>query len=120
MATIPRRTIRSACYGPLLCASGPRPLADPGQGQHLHAHAGPGETVLSSLPRCSFKDLHRADGLHFEQPGGTWRSWRTWGERYVWLRLYGPGRVAMESAFAHMEDPGNNMVNSSQATWSSW
>jgi hypothetical protein len=48
--------------------------------------------------------------LHFEHPGGTWKSWRSWGNRYTWLRLTGPGRVAVQSNYEHMEDPGNSLV----------
>jgi uncharacterized protein (AIM24 family) len=79
-----------------------------------------GETVLVKPTALLYKDYTMQMHLHFEQPGGTWQSWRTWGNRYIWVRLYGPGRVAIESAFAPLEDSGNNMVNSSQATWSNW
>ncbi|MEP6775550.1 MAG: AIM24 family protein [Chloroflexota bacterium] len=79
-----------------------------------------GETILVKPTALLFKDYTVQMHLHFETPGGTWRSWRSWGERYVWLRLYGPGRVAIESAFEHMEDRGNSMVSSSQATWNRW
>jgi hypothetical protein len=47
--------------------------------------------------------------LHIEHPGSTWRSWRAWGERYIWLRLWGPGRVAVQSAFKHMEENANTL-----------
>jgi uncharacterized protein (AIM24 family) len=79
-----------------------------------------GETVLVKPTALLYKDHTVQMHLHFERPAGTWRSWRSWGDRYIWVRLYGPGRVAIESAFAHLEDNGNNMVNSSQASWSNW
>ena len=50
--------------------------------------------------------------LHFEHPGGTWQSWRSWGNRYLWLRLTGPGRVAIESRFRRVEDPGSTLSGS--------
>jgi hypothetical protein len=58
--------------------------------------------------------------LHFEHPAGTWRSWRSWGERYIWLRLIGPGRVAVHSAYDRLEDPGSNLSGYSLATSRRW
>lgn len=58
--------------------------------------------------------------LHFEHPAGTWRSWRSWGERYIWLRLTGPGRVSVHSAYDKLEDPGHNLAGSSPATRFQW
>lgn len=91
-----------------------------GKGNIFTRNLAHGETILIKPTSLLFKDPSVQMNLHFEKPGGTWRSWRTWGDRYVWLRLYGPGRVALESAFAHFEDKGNNMVNSSPASWSNW
>ncbi|HEV3232013.1 MAG TPA: AIM24 family protein [Candidatus Dormibacteraeota bacterium] len=80
----------------------------------------PGETILVKPTALLFKDPTVQMHLHFEHPAGTWRSWRSWGERYVWLRLIGPGRVAIESAFEHMEDRPNNLRNTSNATRRQW
>ncbi|MBF6613278.1 MAG: AIM24 family protein [Chloroflexi bacterium] len=79
-----------------------------------------GETILVKPTALLFKDMAVQMQLHIEKPGGTWKSWRSWGERHLWLRLYGPGRVAIQSAFKQMEDNGNTMVNSSPASSWSW
>ena len=80
----------------------------------------PGETILVKPTALLFKDPTVHMQLHIEHPGGTWRSWRSWGDRYLWLRLFGPGRVAVESAFAHFHDPGNDMSGYSSATRQRW
>jgi uncharacterized protein (AIM24 family) len=79
-----------------------------------------GESLLVKPTALLFKDATVGMHLHFEHPAGTWRSWRSWGERYVWLRLIGPGRVAVHSAYDKMEDPGNTLSGSSPATRWQW
>jgi uncharacterized protein (AIM24 family) len=81
---------------------------------------GPGETILIKPTALLYKDLSVSMHLHFEHPGGTWRSWRSWGNRYLWLRCIGPGRVAVESAFVPVEDPGLDLLGSSPATNRQW
>ena len=76
----------------------------------------PGETILVKPTALLFKDSTVRMHLHIEHPGRVWRSWRTWGERYLWLRLYGPGRVAVQSAFTHMEENGNTLSSVSMGT----
>jgi uncharacterized protein (AIM24 family) len=80
----------------------------------------PNEPILIKPTALLFKDPTVQMQLHLEHPGGTWRSWRSWGERYLWLRLFGPGRVAVQSAFKQLEDPGYNLTNSSPATRRRW
>ncbi len=80
----------------------------------------PGETILIKPTALLFKDTSVQMQLHFERPRGTWMSWRSWGNRYLWLRLHGPGRVAVESAFEKLEDPGHDLASSSPATWQYW
>jgi uncharacterized protein (AIM24 family) len=80
----------------------------------------PGETLLIKPTALLFKDSTVQMHLHFEHPAGTWRSWRSWGERFVWLRLTGPGRVAVHSAYDKFEDPGNTLVGSSPSTRWQW
>ena len=91
-----------------------------GAGNVFMRQLAPGETILVKPTALLFKDPTVQMQLHVEHPGGTWRSWRSWGERYLWLRLIGPGRVAVQSAFKHMEDPGNNMSSSSPASHQRW
>jgi hypothetical protein len=67
-----------------------------------------------------YKDTTVAMQLHLERPAGTWSSWRSWGDRYMWLRLHGPGRVAVESAAPHFHDPGYTISRMSQATQTRW
>ena len=55
-----------------------------------------------------------------EHPSGTWRSWRSWGERYLRVRLHGPGRIAIQSAYDHFRDPGSNLSRTSPATVWRW
>jgi len=66
--------------------------------------------------------------LHFEYPASVWTrpgTWivtrRTWGNRYLWLRLSGPGKVGVQSHFAPVEDPGNRMdsfePNATEVQW---
>jgi uncharacterized protein (AIM24 family) len=80
----------------------------------------PGEPLLLKPTALLFKDSTVQMHLHFEHPAGTWRSWRSWGERFVWLRLIGPGRVAVHSAYDRFEDPGSNLVGSSPSTRWQW
>ena len=57
--------------------------------------------------------------LHFEQPRGA-SSWQSRQYRYVWLRLWGPGTVCIQSQYGHFEDPGYGVIRQSQATTHSW
>ena len=65
-----------------------------------------GESILVQPAALLFKSRSVRMHLHIEHPGGTWQSWRSWGSRYIWLRVVGPGRVAIESRFRRIEDPG--------------
>ncbi|HEX3556669.1 MAG TPA: AIM24 family protein [Thermoanaerobaculia bacterium] len=79
-----------------------------------------GQTILIKPTAFLFKDTTVQMQLHVERPAGTWRSWRSWGDRYLWLRLWGPGRVAVQSAFEPLEDNGRTIVNHSGATERQW
>lgn len=79
-----------------------------------------GQTILVKPPALVFKDPTVSVHLHIERPAGTARSWRTWGDRYLWIRLWGPGRVAVQSAYERMEDPGSNMRSASPSTEQRW
>ena len=81
---------------------------------------GPGETILIKPTALLYKDLSVSMHLHFEHPAAAYRSWRSWGNRYLWLRCIGPGRVAVESAFVPVEDPGFDLMGSSPATRQQW
>jgi uncharacterized protein (AIM24 family) len=80
----------------------------------------PGQTILIKPTAFLFKDPTVRMQLHFERPAGTWKSWRSWGDRYIWLRLRGPGRVAVQSAFEPIEDNGRNISSHSGGTERQW
>lgn len=82
----------------------------------LEAH----QTILVKPTAFLFKDTTVQMRLHIERPSGTWRSWRSWGDRYFWLRLHGPGRVAVQSAFEPLEDNGRTIIDHSGATERQW
>jgi uncharacterized protein (AIM24 family) len=78
------------------------------------------ETVLVKPTALLFKEPHVQMQLHIEVPqqrGTTFA--RSWTVRYLWLRLCGPGRVAIQSVFERMENEGC-LVGSSAATTRSW
>ncbi|HXO21971.1 MAG TPA: AIM24 family protein [Thermoanaerobaculia bacterium] len=83
-------------------------------------HLAEGQTILVKPTAFLFKDTTVRMQLHVERPAGTWRSWRSWGDRYLWLRLWGPGRVAIQSAFEPLEDNGRTIVSHSGATEHQW
>jgi len=80
----------------------------------------PNQTILVKPTALLFKDPTVQMQLHFEHPAGTWSSWCSWGNRYLWLRLYGPGRVAVQSAYSQMHDNGRNITRHSGATEQRW
>jgi uncharacterized protein (AIM24 family) len=84
--------------------------------RRLEAH----ESILIKPTAFLFKDPEVRMHLHFERPANTWRSWRSWGDRYLWLRLHGPGRVAVQSAFEPMEDNGRTISSHSGGTERRW
>jgi uncharacterized protein (AIM24 family) len=93
----------------------------------IHAHGNaflrmlaPGEHILVKPSALLYKDTTVEMQLHFERPNNRWGSFWSWGERYLWLRLYGPGRVAIQSAYGHTHDPGGRIVRSSNATEQAW
>ncbi len=83
----------------------------------------PGQTILVKPSALVFKDPSVEMHLHFEQPGsffGNWSSWSNWSNRYLWLRLFGPGRVAVQSVFDRVEGENQSMSNNSYATLQRW
>jgi len=67
-----------------------------------------------------FKDPTVEMHLHFEHPGTVFAGWGSWANRYLWLRLIGPGRVAIQSVFERIEGESRNMVRWSNATATRW
>ena len=78
------------------------------------------ETILLKPPALLFKDPSVSMWLHFEHPANPVRTWRSWGNRYLWLAVRGPGRVAVQSAYEHMHDPGYRITKSTPSTSTAW
>lgn len=96
-----------------------------GGGNVFVRRLGQGETILVKPTALLYKDTSVQMNLHIETPGsygggGFWGAWSAWNHRHMWLRLYGPGRVAIESAFGPMEDNGRNITSSSPVSTQYW
>jgi len=101
--------------------AGPAPglLLLHGNGNVFVRNLQPGQTIAIKPTSLLFKDPTVSMNLHLEYPGGTYgafQSWGRWGNRYVWLHLRGPGRVAIQSHFEHLEDPGHAIRNTEPRT----
>ncbi len=79
-----------------------------------------GQTILIKPTSFLFKDPTVQMHLHLERPQITWSSWGSWGERYLWLRLHGPGRVAIQSVFEPVEGEHQYIRSHSHATHRQW
>lgn len=80
----------------------------------------PGQTILVKPTALVFKDPTVQMQLHFEHPGGLFTTWGNWGNRYLWLRLSGPGRVAVQSVYERIEGESRHMTRWSNATATRW
>jgi len=83
-------------------------------------HLNPGQSILIKPTALIFKDPTVSMQLHFEHPSAGWNLWMSYIQRYLWLRVTGPGRVAIQSAFEPVEDNGRNIINHSPATQQNW
>jgi uncharacterized protein (AIM24 family) len=84
-----------------------------GNGNVFVRNLQPGQSIAIKPTALLFKDPTVRMHLHLEYPGagyGTFSPWGRWANRHVWLRLIGPGRVAVQSHFEHMEDAGRSIV----------
>jgi uncharacterized protein (AIM24 family) len=79
-----------------------------------------GESILVKPPALLFKDPTVAMQLHVEFPRAGMKLWRTWGNRFLWLRLWGPGRIGLQSSYDRLEDPGNDFQESCQFSQHAW
>jgi uncharacterized protein (AIM24 family) len=79
-----------------------------------------GESILVKPPALLFKDPSVVAQLHVEYPAAGLKFWRSWGNRYLWLRLWGPGRVGIESCYEPDADPGTEFSSMSQASQHMW
>ncbi len=79
-----------------------------------------GQSILIKPTALIFKDPTVTMQLHFEHPHSNWNPWASYNQRYLWLRVTGPGRVAIQSAFEPVEDNGLNITSNSPATRQNW
>jgi uncharacterized protein (AIM24 family) len=79
-----------------------------------------GESIMIKPPALLFKDPTVGMQLHVEYPRAGITFWRSWGNRYLWLRMWGPGRVAVQSAYERLEDPGSSFQGTSGHTEFRW
>lgn len=103
-------------------ASGPTPglLILHAGGNVFTRTLAPGQTILVKPTALVFKDPTVQMQLHFEHPGGIFSLWGTWSNRYLWLRLSGPGRVAVQSVYERIEGESKPMTSWSNATATRW
>ena len=80
----------------------------------------PGQTILVKPTALVFKDPTVQMHLHFEQPNAGFFGWGSWSNKYLWLRLTGPGRVAVQSVFDRIEGESRNIYDFSYATQTRW
>jgi uncharacterized protein (AIM24 family) len=81
---------------------------------------GPNQTILVKPTALIFKDPTVQMHLHFEHPNVGFSSWGSWGNRYLWLRMIGPGQIAIQSVFEPVEGEARYMTSHSQATQRQW
>lgn len=79
-----------------------------------------GESILVKPPALLFKDPSVSMQLHVEYPAAGVKLWRTWGNRYLWLRVFGPGRVGLQSCYERLDDPGTDFRDLSPHTDHLW
>jgi uncharacterized protein (AIM24 family) len=79
-----------------------------------------GESILVKPPALLFKDPSVSMQLHVELPHAGMKFWRSWGNRYLWLRVTGPGRVALQSSYDRLEDPGKDFRDACYYTQHVW
>ncbi len=101
---------------PPACSSSTPPAAS------LSKDLGPYDAILVKPTALVFKDPTVQMQLHFEHPHSNISVgfWGRWTQRYLWLRLTGPGRVAISSVFHHIEGEALTMTNFSYATEQRW
>jgi uncharacterized protein (AIM24 family) len=83
-------------------------------------HLAHGQNILVKPTALIFKDPAVQMHLHFERPATNFSSWGYWSNRYLWLRLTGPGRVAIQTVFERLEGEGGNISGYSHATERRW
>jgi uncharacterized protein (AIM24 family) len=80
-----------------------------------------GESILIQPTALLYRDLSVQAHLHIEYPRtqGLFSLFNRFSYRHVWLRLIGPGRVAMQSVFER-EEESEQITGISPATEQRW
>lgn len=80
-----------------------------------------GETICVQPGTLVYKDPSVGMQLHIEYPnaGNLFNFHRSYSYRQVWLRLWGPGRLAVQSVFERPE-ASNQITSHSPATTAAW
>jgi uncharacterized protein (AIM24 family) len=77
----------------------------------------PGESICVQPRSLLYKDPMVGMHLHFEHPAG---ASGVGGYRHIWVRLSGPGRIAVQSVYEQVEDDRRRVVGGSPATHQHW
>ncbi|HEX7359986.1 MAG TPA: AIM24 family protein [Bryobacteraceae bacterium] len=80
----------------------------------------PGQTILVKPTAWIFKDPTVEMNLHLEHPNTGFMNWGYYTQRCLWLRLTGPGRVAVQSVFERVEGENEKFSSYSPATRTDW
>jgi uncharacterized protein (AIM24 family) len=80
----------------------------------------PGEAILVQPSALLYRDVSVSMHLHLEYPHGAQQAswWSSFSQRMVWLRLIGPGRVAVASVFHRTSS--DRITGNSGATTRQW
>jgi uncharacterized protein (AIM24 family) len=78
-----------------------------------------GQTICVQPSALLYKDPTVGMQLHLEYPGGA-VGWSRYMTCSLWLRMWGPGRVAVHSVFERPEPVGGNITYNSPVTSKSW
>lgn len=80
-------------------------------------HLEPGQVMLIKPTALVFKDPTVQMDLYFDSPSGGLTAWfsASSGTGYLWLRLVGPGRIAIQSVFDQVEGEGRYVGGSSSS-----
>jgi uncharacterized protein (AIM24 family) len=81
----------------------------------------PGQSLLIQPSALLYRDVSVRMALHLEYPRNMgFAFWHNrWSYRSIWVRLFGPGRVAVQSVYQPPEDT-EVIVNHSYATTHHW
>jgi uncharacterized protein (AIM24 family) len=77
----------------------------------------PGQGILVQPGAWVYADTSVTMSLHLEYPASRGMGWSGYQYRTVWLRLQGPGRVAVRSIFEKPERYANVIASSPMTSW---